>query len=242
MSRRQQAALTGIALPSRQSPAVAISVGSQQTVPAPCHGRCSTTPAPVAMATSTATLAMADGHFSTSSWDAHDIDRAGSPTASATSHSQLEARRIGHARSSSSSSPSTTSLRGSPTSDAASTAPTAPSKSVSPQPRQSFDSPSRAFEQRGWRDSTFTLERRSTMSTIAGEGMQIVEPSFDENVLRALCDMDVSDTYHLSDEGELMPQVTLVCSPTTLRSNKAESRLLSGEWCPRRSYTWHQSL
>ncbi len=35
------------------------------------------------------------------------------------------------------------------------------------------------------------------MSTIAGEGMQIVEPSFDENVLRALCDMDVSKIIHL---------------------------------------------
>ncbi len=61
-------------------------------------------------------------------------------------------------------------LEGPPTSEAASTAPTAPSKSVSPHPRPSLDSPSRAFEQRGWRDSTFTLERRNTMSTIAGEG------------------------------------------------------------------------
>jgi len=42
--------------------------------------------------------------------------------------------------------------------------------------------------------------------------MQIVEPSFDENVLRALCDMDNSS----------------VCCSTAFGSNKAKSRLLSG--------------
>ena len=44
-----------------------------------------------------------------------------------------------------------------------------------------------------------TLERRDTVSTSGGEPTQVVEPTFDENVLRALCDMDVSENVSKSN-------------------------------------------
>lgn len=57
----------------------------------------------------------------------------------------------------------------------------------SPQLRSSFDSTSK------WTDNiSVTFERRDTLSTIPSDAASLVEPSFDENVLRALCDLDVS--------------------------------------------------
>ncbi len=46
-----------------------------------------------------------------------------------------------------------------------------------------------------WRDSpTTALERRDTLASLQGqhEAPTLVEPSFDESVLRTLCDLDVS--------------------------------------------------
>lgn len=65
--------------------------------------------------------------------------------------------------------------------------PPTPSKSVSPPPRSSSDSVSR------WHDGSVTLERHdTTLSTIPSETVTLLEPTFDENVLRALCELDVS--------------------------------------------------
>ncbi|KDQ50698.1 hypothetical protein JAAARDRAFT_199693 [Jaapia argillacea MUCL 33604] len=66
--------------------------------------------------------------------------------------------------------------------------PPPPTKPGSP-PRSSSESAGRASSSR-WRDSlTTTLERRDTYST-AADTNSIVEPNFDENILRALCDLD----------------------------------------------------
>jgi len=67
-----------------------------------------------------------------------------------------------------------------------------PVKSTSPPPRSSSDSlgPSPTSK---WRDSvTLTIERKDTLSTIPSDAISLVEPSFDENVLRVLCELDVS--------------------------------------------------
>lgn len=66
--------------------------------------------------------------------------------------------------------------------------PASSSEPPSPPTRSSFDSASK------WTDNiSVTLERRdTTLSTIPSDAASLVEPSFDENVLRALCDLDVS--------------------------------------------------
>lgn len=68
--------------------------------------------------------------------------------------------------------------------------------STSPQPRSSSESYSRAPSDshgktpRGqpWRDSS---DRRDTLATIHSGAPSLVEPTFDENILRALCELDV---------------------------------------------------
>lgn len=44
-----------------------------------------------------------------------------------------------------------------------------------------------------WRDNTpaIAIERRDTLSSMNSGSPSLVEPSFDENILRALCDLDV---------------------------------------------------
>jgi hypothetical protein len=44
-----------------------------------------------------------------------------------------------------------------------------------------------------WRDNTpvIAIERRDTISTMNSASPSLVEPGFDENILRALCDLDV---------------------------------------------------
>lgn len=66
--------------------------------------------------------------------------------------------------------------------------PIIPSKSVSPPPRSSLDSASR------WHDNIpVTVEHRdTTISSIPGDPTGLVETTFDESILRALCDLDVS--------------------------------------------------
>lgn len=78
-----------------------------------------------------------------------------------------------------------------PTND--STFPTNPLSS--PQPRTSSESVGRTSSSK-WRESAghSTLERRGTVTTITTnpDTSTLVEPSFDENLLRMLCDLDVS--------------------------------------------------
>ncbi|KAF9054607.1 GTPase activating protein [Panaeolus papilionaceus] len=64
--------------------------------------------------------------------------------------------------------------------------------STSPQPRSSTDSAGRSPLTQPWRDPGTALpaDRRDTLSTIHSNPPSLVEPSFDENVLRALCELD----------------------------------------------------
>jgi hypothetical protein len=65
----------------------------------------------------------------------------------------------------------------------------------SPPPRSSSESVGRTSSSK-WRESVgqSTLERRGTVTTITTnpEVPNVVEPSFDENLLRMLCELDVS--------------------------------------------------
>ncbi|KAF8801325.1 RhoGAP-domain-containing protein [Phlegmacium glaucopus] len=63
--------------------------------------------------------------------------------------------------------------------------------SISPQPRSSSDSRSKSPTSQPWRDTAAALsDRREALSTIHSGTPSLVEPSFDENVLRALCELD----------------------------------------------------
>ena len=68
----------------------------------------------------------------------------------------------------------------------------------SPPPRSSSESVTRTPSSK-WRESIgqTTLERRDTVTTITTnpETTNVVEPSFDESVLRMLCDLDVSSLF-----------------------------------------------
>ncbi|KAH7922595.1 RhoGAP-domain-containing protein [Leucogyrophana mollusca] len=78
-------------------------------------------------------------------------------------------------------------LHESSTSPAVSSLPVKPS---SPPPRSSSDSLGRSSTSK-WRDSIpVTVERKDTLSTIPSDVASLVEASFDENVLRALCELD----------------------------------------------------
>ena len=78
------------------------------------------------------------------------------------------------------------------------TDPTLPTNPLSSPPRSSSESVGRTSSSK-WRDSLShaTLERRDTITTITTtpETSNVVEPSFDENVLRMLCDLDVSGLF-----------------------------------------------
>jgi len=65
--------------------------------------------------------------------------------------------------------------------------------SMSPQPRSSTDSSGKSPMPQPWRDNASSLtDRRDTLTTIHSVTPSLVEPTFDENVLRALCELDVS--------------------------------------------------
>ncbi|KAG2142874.1 Rho GTPase activation protein [Suillus bovinus] len=65
-----------------------------------------------------------------------------------------------------------------------------PVKPSSPPPRSSSDSLGRSSSSR-WRDSVpVTIERKDTLSMIPSDAISLVETSFDENVLRVLCELD----------------------------------------------------
>ncbi|KAG5641792.1 hypothetical protein DXG03_004178 [Asterophora parasitica] len=61
----------------------------------------------------------------------------------------------------------------------------------SPIPRSSVDSAGRSSTSK-WQDSppAATLERRDTLTTLQSDTASLVDPTFDETVLRALCDLD----------------------------------------------------
>jgi hypothetical protein len=147
------------------------------------HDRVHEMAAAVALFSSTTTgLQMQDERYSNSSWDYADNSTADSPTTSQASHSQQYFTRPSHSRES-------------PNSDT--TNPTSvPTKSVSPDGRSSLDSATRQVAPPSkWRESL--SNGRDTASTIGGETMSVVEHTFDENVLRALCDMDVRSPRQL---------------------------------------------
>lgn len=128
---------------------------------------------------------MPDEHNYNSSWDYVDTAPSLSPATSQASHSQQPTRPslssvpTGREPSSSASS-----------SNYAISPPSAPSKSISPPPQSNFDSLTKqSAPPMKWRDSVSTYDNTSSA---AGEQLQVAEASFDENVLRALCDMDVS--------------------------------------------------
>jgi len=71
-----------------------------------------------------------------------------------------------------------------------------PVKSSSPPPRSSSDSLGRSSTSR-WRDSVpVTIEHKDAQSALPADAISLVEPSFDENVLRVLCELDVSILQH----------------------------------------------
>ncbi|PPQ79686.1 hypothetical protein CVT25_003260 [Psilocybe cyanescens] len=64
--------------------------------------------------------------------------------------------------------------------------------STSPKTRSSSDSAGKSSSSQPWRDNSSAafIDRRDTLSTIHTGTPSLVEPSFDENVLRALCELD----------------------------------------------------
>lgn len=69
-----------------------------------------------------------------------------------------------------------------------------PLKPSSPPPRSSSDSPERSSLSKYHDSIPIAVERKDTLFYPPSEGGHghVVDPSFDENVLRALCDLDVS--------------------------------------------------
>ena len=64
---------------------------------------------------------------------------------------------------------------------------------IASQPRSSSDSRSKSPTSQPWRDTASSLsDRREPLSTIHNGTPTLVEPSFDEHVLRALCELDVN--------------------------------------------------
>lgn len=100
-------------------------------------------------------------------------------------------------------------------------APLSPTKSASP-PRSSVDSPIKTRDVR-WRESANAPS--STVVPPSEDGL--VDASFDENVLRALCDIDVS-TGRCSLQRSLDVQMCAVRGPAPSRPNQAEHNLLQG--------------
>jgi hypothetical protein len=78
--------------------------------------------------------------------------------------------------------------------------PPAPSKSNSPQPvapRLSSDSANKPSSSK-WQDGVPTVERRDTITTMVTNDSTGIMESFDDSILRALCDLDVRNFGHNS--------------------------------------------
>lgn len=70
--------------------------------------------------------------------------------------------------------------------------------SISSQPRSSTDSRSKSPTSQPWRDTASSLsDRREVSSAIHNGTSSLVEPSFDEHVLRALCELDVNSFVNI---------------------------------------------
>ncbi|KAH9931810.1 GTPase activating protein [Fomitopsis serialis] len=110
---------------------------------------------------------MSEGRYSPASWDHAD----GSETHHSSNHVYTPGQPVG----------SHESL------DANGTVPPTPTKSTSP-PRSSTESPTQLSAQR-WRERALTPPAEAPDS-VTVDSATLVEPSFDENVLRALCDLD----------------------------------------------------
>ena len=155
---------------------------------------------------------MADDGYSSSAWDS--TDNAGPTTANHVhTHSRSQGGHI-------------TSLQEqSPTSPPDIHMPLLPPKSSSPPPRSSTDSAGRSSTSK-WLDSIpVTVEHKDALSTIPSDAGSLVETSFDENVLRALCDLDVSGHRRQPFSAQLNTPTT-VRSPPLTRPHKTEYGLV----------------
>ncbi|TDL24106.1 GTPase activating protein [Rickenella mellea] len=121
-----------------------------------------------------------------SAWDYSDILASSSPTTSLASHAHSFGRPSASGPSTNDMSPS----RDSPGSHQSHAPPTSSTSISPPLRRSSLDSNGVTHGSSKWRENLSTLERQNTVSTAQSETANIVEPSFDENILRALCDMD----------------------------------------------------
>ena len=109
---------------------------------------------------------------------------------------------------------------------------------LSSPPRSSSESAGRTSSSK-WRDSLSgtTLERRGTVTTITTnpEAPSVVEPSFDENVLRTLCDLDVSGLLRGRADvfGTQDLRLITVLRPAAAGQDQTEHSVLQGESCDR---------
>jgi hypothetical protein len=88
--------------------------------------------------------------------------------------------------------------------------PLPPSKSTSSPPSSTFDK-SALQSPASTRPDNVSLERATTISTTMTE-TNLVEPSFDESILRALCDLDVRrSSYFLSNLIKFMSFYSVAC-------------------------------
>lgn len=106
-----------------------------------------------------------------------------------------------------------------------------PVKPSSPPPRSSSDSLGRTSSSR-WRDSVpVTIERKDTLSMIPSDAVSLVETSFDENVLRVLCELDVSTSNFVISAAFIdMSRYPLVRCTFTAGSDKTKYGLVSREY------------
>lgn len=84
--------------------------------------------------------------------------------------------------------------------------------SPAPQPMTSSPQPRSSNDSVGWSSTSrqqesppaASMERRDTLTTIHSDSASLVDPSFDETVLRALCDLDVRrDTISIPSLAQL---------------------------------------
>lgn len=79
-------------------------------------------------------------------------------------------------------------------STAAESIPQAPPKPISPKLRISVDQPSIPSSSK-WQEN-ISIERRNTVASIAQTEPSITLESFDDNILKALCELDVRSSVH----------------------------------------------
>jgi len=127
---------------------------------------------------------MADEGYAGSTWD-HNMNH--SPDSPVAVNSSLATGQSRPSLSLQSSANSSYSPRDSPNS----ALPHLALNSVSSPPQSSSESAGNGASSK-WRDGLRPLERRDTITSLPSDAGSIVEPSFDENVLRALCEMDAS--------------------------------------------------